>query len=171
MRPRGALGTVVEPTARASATPRVAVARPAAATPRPALAAADATEDATGTADAVASTTADAALARRAELLSRRYLGGHARPVSVRWVDGMDQRWGSCTVLEGRIRLSRRLSTMPGFVRDYVLLHELGHLLVAGHGPDFWTLLRSYPHLDRARGFLDGVDHAVTDAPTPPERR
>ena len=119
----------------------------------------------------MASPDADLALARRAGVLSRRYLGGHARPTNVRWVDDMEQRWGSCTVLEGRIRLSRRLATMPVFVRDYVLLHELAHLLVAGHGPDFWTLLRSYPHLDRARGFLDGVDHAVTGAATPPVPR
>lgn len=48
---------------------------------------------------------------------------------------------------------------MPVHVRDYVLLHELTHLLVPGHGPNFWTLMASYPHVDRARGFLEGVDH------------
>ena len=39
----------------------------------------------------------DAALAARAEQLSRRYLGGHARPTSVRWVSTMGRRWASCT--------------------------------------------------------------------------
>lgn len=39
---------------------------------------------------------------------------------------------------------------------DYVLLHELAHLLSTGHGPQFWALLGGYPHTERARGFLDG---------------
>jgi len=45
---------------------------------------------------------------------------------------------------------------MPSYVIDYVLLHELAHLLVPGHGPDFWAALADYPRLERARGFLDG---------------
>jgi hypothetical protein len=49
---------------------------------------------------------------------------------------------------------------VPDHVLDYVLLHELAHLLVPGHGPGFWRLLASYPRLERARGFLDGLAHA-----------
>ena len=77
----------------------------------------------------------DAALAARAEQLSRRYLGGHARPTSVRWVSTMGRRWASCTPAEGTIRVSDRLRDVPDHVLDYVLLHELAHLLVPGHGP------------------------------------
>ncbi len=102
----------------------------------------------------------DAALARRAAELSERYLGGRARPVSVRWVPAMRTRWASCTPADATIRLSRRLQEMPTWVQDYVLLHELAHLLVPGHGPGFWRLLASYPRLERARGFLDGLAHA-----------
>jgi predicted metal-dependent hydrolase len=46
---------------------------------------------------------------------------------------------------------------MPEYVVDYVLLHELSHLLVPGHGEDFWNLLAGYPRTERARGYLDGV--------------
>lgn len=99
----------------------------------------------------------DADLMTRATDLSERYLGGHARPKSIRWVSNQRSRWGSCTPADGSIRLSDRLCGMPGYVVDYVILHELAHLLVAGHNRDFWTLLRSYPKLERARGFLDGV--------------
>jgi predicted metal-dependent hydrolase len=102
----------------------------------------------------------DAALLSRAETLSRRYLGGHARPTSVRWVSTMGRRWASCTPSDGTIRVSDRLRDVPDFVLDYVVLHELGHLLVHGHGPSFWRLLASYPRLERARGFLDGLAHA-----------
>jgi predicted metal-dependent hydrolase len=103
----------------------------------------------------------DQALATRAERLSRRYLGGHARPDSVRWVTTMDKRWASCTPATGAIRVSDRLRDVPEYVLDYVLLHELAHLLVAGHGAGFWRLLGSYPRLERARGFLDGLAHAA----------
>jgi len=102
----------------------------------------------------------DEALLAHAETLSRRYLGGHARPTSVRWVSTMGRRWASCTPSEGTIRVSDRLRDVPDFVLDYVVLHELAHLLVHGHGPAFWRLLASYPRLERARGFLDGLAHA-----------
>ena len=102
----------------------------------------------------------DETLADRAALLSKRYLGGHARPTSVRWVSTMGRRWGSCTPAEGTIRVSDRLRDVPEYVLDYVLLHELAHLLVPGHGKAFWRLLASYPRLARARGFLDGLAHA-----------
>ena len=46
---------------------------------------------------------------------------------------------------------------MPPYVVDYVLLHELTHLLVHGHGAEFWAWLGRYPQTERARGFLDGV--------------
>ncbi|WP_432586767.1 M48 family metallopeptidase [Streptomyces sp. HD1123-B1] len=99
----------------------------------------------------------DAELAARAELLSEQYLGSRARPASVRWVTNQNTRWGSCTPAEGSIRLSHRLQGMPEYVVDYVLLHELAHLLVPGHGPRFWQLLEAYPRTERARGYLEGV--------------
>jgi predicted metal-dependent hydrolase len=99
----------------------------------------------------------DEELTRRAETLSRRYLDGLARPASVRWVDNQSQRWGSCTIADRTIRLSSRLRGMPTWVVDYVLLHELAHLLVPGHGPDFWEWVDRYPRTERARGYLEGV--------------
>ncbi|MEU6240023.1 M48 family metallopeptidase [Streptomyces sp. NPDC047024] len=99
----------------------------------------------------------DAELTARAERLSAQYFDGRARPASVRWVTNQNTRWGSCTPAEGSIRLSHRLKGMPEYVIDYVLCHELAHLLVPGHGPDFWRLLESYPRTERARGYLEGV--------------
>lgn len=99
----------------------------------------------------------DGDLSVRAAELSERYLSGRTRPTSVRWVTNQNTRWGSCTPAEGSIRLSHRLQGMPDYVIDYVLLHELAHLLVPGHGADFWRLLREYPRTERARGFLEGV--------------
>ncbi|MFJ6756484.1 MULTISPECIES: M48 family metallopeptidase [unclassified Streptomyces] len=102
-------------------------------------------------------TLGDAELTERAERLSEQYFGGRARPRSVRWVTNQNTRWGSCTPAEGSIRLSHRIQGMPEYVVDYVLLHELAHLLVPGHGPRFWELLEAYPRTERARGYLEGV--------------
>lgn len=98
----------------------------------------------------------EAELARRATELSNRYLGGRAVPVSVRWVGNQGARWGSCTPVDASIRLSDRLHGMPDFVINYVLLHELAHLIEPNHGAGFWKLLESYPKLERACGYLDG---------------
>ena len=103
----------------------------------------------------------DAALQQRALLLSRRHLDGLATPTSVRWADNQQARWGSCSIDDGSIRLSRRLEGMPPWVVDYVLLHELAHLLVPGHGPDFWALVQRYDRCERARGYLQGVSDAA----------
>jgi predicted metal-dependent hydrolase len=99
----------------------------------------------------------DEELVARAMRLSAKHLDGRARPDSVRWVTNQNFRWGSCTPSEGSIRLSHRLQGMPEYVVDYVLLHELAHLLVPGHGPSFWKLLESYSRTERARGYLEGV--------------
>jgi predicted metal-dependent hydrolase len=102
----------------------------------------------------------DDELMTRAAELSRRYLGGRATPAAVRWVDNQRERWGSCTPADRTIRLSRRLLGMPDYVIDYVLLHELAHLLEPGHGSQFWQLLEGFDRLERARGFLEGVTAA-----------
>jgi predicted metal-dependent hydrolase len=103
----------------------------------------------------------DADLENRAHELSRRHLGGRAIPASVRWVGNQRARWGSCTPDDGTIRLSTRLRGMPAWVVDYVLVHELAHLIVPGHGADFWKLVGNYPKAERARGYLEGVAAAA----------
>jgi predicted metal-dependent hydrolase len=106
----------------------------------------------------------DVELRARATSLSKRYLDGKARPASVRWVANQGSRWGSCTPADGTIRLSTRLQGMPSWVVDYVLVHELAHLLEAGHTDAFWRMVERYPRSERARGFLEGVE-AVSRLP------
>ena len=108
----------------------------------------------------------DAQLLERAMELSARYLDGLAVPASVTWSAHQERRWGSCTVDDRTIRISTRVRGLPSWVLDYVLVHELAHLLQAGHGPGFWELVERYPRTERARGFLEGVafthDHGDT---------
>jgi hypothetical protein len=103
----------------------------------------------------------DDQLIARAQQLSRRYLDGRAEPATVRFVSNQRRRWGSCTPVDRSIRLSDRLVAMPEYVVDYVLLHELVHLLVSDHGPQFEAWMQRYPRLLEARAFLAGVDHAT----------
>jgi hypothetical protein len=78
-------------------------------------------------------------------------------------VDNQQRRWGSCTPADGTIRVSSRLRSMPAYVVDYVLVHELAHLLEAQHDARFWALVARYPRAERARGFLEGVETARAD--------
>ena len=103
----------------------------------------------------------DDVLFERARELAVRYLDGRVAPKSVRWVANQHTRWGSCTPEDGTIRLSVQLRGMPAWVVDYVLVHELSHLLEPGHGPAFWKLVNRYPKTERARGYLEGVAAAA----------
>lgn len=105
----------------------------------------------------------DAELRARADRLADRYLDG-VRASDVRWSPRMQHRWGSCTPATGQIRISDRLAVVPDLVLDYVLVHELAHLLVTGHPPRFHALVARYPHTDRARGYLDGYQAGLAVA-------
>ena len=99
----------------------------------------------------------DQELAGRARRLTARYLSDYSHvvlPASVRWVTNQNGRWGSCTPDDGTIRISHRIQEMPDWVLDYVLLHELSHLVVPSHSGRFWDLVNRYPKAERARGYL-----------------
>ena len=106
---------------------------------------------------------ADRDLTERAVDLFERYLAepGSAAPrLTVAWSARQQQRWGSCTTATGEIRLSDRLQAMPDWVTDYVLIHELSHLLERTHSARFHELVARYPHSERAKGFLEGWQSA-----------
>lgn len=106
-------------------------------------------------------------LLERAVRLNDRWLGGLATPISVRWVTNQKSRWGSCTPGDRTIRLSERLQGMPGWVVDYVLVHELAHLLEPGHDPKFWAWVDRYPQAEKAKGYLLGWSAAARLDPPP----
>jgi len=104
-------------------------------------------------------------LTRRAVSLFERYVSPVVTeslpPFHVRWVTNQNRRWGSCTPADATIRLSSRLQPMPAWVVDYVLLHEVLHLIEYGHTRRFRTLLNRYPLAERARGYLEGYATGV----------
>lgn len=94
----------------------------------------------------------EGALERKAAELARRY--GLPAPAAIEWVPTQQSRWGYCVVDDRAIKLSLALSDYPAWVRDYVIVHELAHLVIHDHSPEFWALVSRYPLTERARGFL-----------------
>ena len=95
----------------------------------------------------------EGALLRRAGQLGDRYLGG-LRPRDISWVAEQRSRWASCSPVDGSIAISAAIADYPPWVRDYVILHELAHLVVPDHSERFWALVGAYPKAERARGYL-----------------
>ncbi|NCC39613.1 MAG: M48 family peptidase [Gammaproteobacteria bacterium] len=63
-------------------------------------------------------------------------------------------RWGSCTP-NGDLNFNWRLIKAPLFVIDYVIAHELAHLIEPNHGPRFWSIVRTrIVGLDKAKAWL-----------------
>ncbi|WP_395402514.1 M48 family metallopeptidase [Pseudoduganella sp. UC29_106] len=65
-----------------------------------------------------------------------------------------DTRWGSCTV-QRVIRLNWKLMHFSLPLIDYVVAHELAHILEMNHSPRFWAHVgRIYPQYDEAKNLL-----------------
>jgi predicted metal-dependent hydrolase len=104
-------------------------------------------------------------LARRARELNRLYFGGKLKLSEIKWVTNQHHRYGSCTPSTATIRISDRVARMPLWVLDYVLVHELAHLVEANHSRGFWALVARYPLTERARGYLIAVGMESEEGP------
>lgn len=82
----------------------------------------------------------------------------HARALGVEFngakiVDSR-YRWGSCTAHD-TVTFNWRLIKAPIFVIDYVIVHELAHLIEANHTPKFWNVVSAQiPRIEQARAWL-----------------
>lgn len=99
----------------------------------------------------------DKALEKRAHRLNHQYFDGLLRWESIAWVANQNKRHGSCTPGRGTIRISHRIAEMPRFVQDYIIIHELAHLVEPSHSKKFWEVVYRYPRAERARGYLMAV--------------
>lgn len=106
---------------------------------------------------------------KRTEALREWYVGkanekiiprvkGHARRLGVDVAGGkiVDNRyrWGSCT-LKNNVNFNWRLIKAPMFVIDYVIIHELAHLIESNHTPRFWNIVRAQSStMEKAKAWL-----------------
>ncbi|WP_437594966.1 M48 family metallopeptidase [Sorangium sp. So ce1000] len=75
-------------------------------------------------------------------------------------VTDQEKRWGSCS--RGVLRLNWRIVQAPRALVDYVLAHELTHLIHDRHGREFWaTLGRVMPDYEARRARLGEIGPAL----------
>ncbi|WP_043766003.1 M48 family metallopeptidase [Algiphilus aromaticivorans] len=96
--------------------------------------------------------------AQLAEVLEQRmpHWAAHMGLALPEWhIRNMATRWGSCNPTRGRINIALRLMAQPSACLDYVIVHELAHLRVAGHNPAFWeTVAGAMPEWRSAHDHL-----------------
>ena len=89
-----------------------------------------------------------------AQRLNERYFAGKVKINRIEYVTNQSRKFGCCSYKSRNIRISHRLRTMPAWVRDYVIFHEIAHLVEPNHGKSFWNILSRYRLTERARGYL-----------------
>jgi len=73
-------------------------------------------------------------------------------------------RWGSCTV-QGNVDFNWRLIKAPMFVIDYVVVHELAHLIESNHTSRFWNVVRAAaPTMEKAKAWLKEHGQVLEEA-------
>jgi predicted metal-dependent hydrolase len=95
----------------------------------------------------------DSWLVQRAAELNKKYFDG-SLDFSIRFVTNQNSRFGSCTSLDRTIRISERVKTMPIWVQDYIIIHELAHLIYPDHSKKFWEKVNRFRYAERAKGYL-----------------
>ena len=93
-------------------------------------------------------------LTQRAGEFNLEYFGNRLKINSIEYVTSQNFKFGCCNYRTGNIRISHRISAMPKWVRDYVIIHELAHLVEPNHSQAFWDIVNCYKLSERARGYL-----------------
>ena len=86
--------------------------------------------------------------------LNKIYFDGKIKIKSIEYVTNQQKICGSCNYKKKTIRISHCLAHMPEWVRDYVIIHEMAHILEPNHSKAFWDIVYRYKLVERARGFL-----------------
>jgi predicted metal-dependent hydrolase len=106
---------------------------------------------------------ADKVLVRRARELNKQFFSGKLRIDSIEYVTDQNSKFGCCDYRRRKIRIAHHVAQMPAWVLDYVLVHELAHLIHPDHGADFWRLVSQYRHVERAKGYLTAKGYELND--------
>ena len=95
---------------------------------------------------------------------NERYFNGKLKINSIEYVTDQNSKFGCCNYRDASIRISHRLSRMPEWVRDYVIIHEMAHLIEPNHGRAFWNIVSHYELAERAKGYLMASFGSAQDA-------
>lgn len=105
----------------------------------------------------------DHALSSRARELNMKYFSGKLKFESIEYVTDQNSKFGCCDYERRKIRIAHHVAFMPAWVRDYVLVHELAHLIHHDHGAEFWKACAGYKHMERAKGYLLAKGYELND--------
>jgi len=84
--------------------------------------------------------------------------------VTRNFLQRMKTKWGSCNHKAGHIRLNTQLVTKPNDLLEYVIVHEMAHLIEPTHSDRFLTILgRHYPAWREARAELNELPLAAEE--------
>jgi len=89
-----------------------------------------------------------------ADRLNKEYFNDKLEIISITYSANQDKIFGSCNYKTKEIRISHRLVQMPYWIRDYVIIHEMAHLIESNHSKAFWDIVYRYRLTERARGYL-----------------
>jgi len=98
----------------------------------------------------------DERLQKRTQEINKQYFNG-ILDFEIKYVTNQTSKFGSCTPRTKMIRVSDRIATMPQWVQDYVIIHELAHLIYTNHSKKFWEKVYQYKYTERAKGYLIAV--------------
>ena len=96
-------------------------------------------------------------LQQHAQALNEKYFNGSLK-FSIMFVTNQNSRFGSCTSIDKTIRISEQVKAMPMWVQDYIIIHELTHLIHPDHSKAFWSKVNQYKYAERAKGYLIAID-------------
>ena len=92
-----------------------------------------------------------------AQRLNEKYFENKLNVKVIEYSINQNSKFGCCNYRTGHIRISHRLSLMPAWVRDYVIVHEMAHLIEPNHSQSFWDIVKRYELYERAKGYLMAV--------------
>jgi len=89
-----------------------------------------------------------------ARKINEQYFENKLKVNSIEYATDQESKYGCCNYSSGRIRISHKVGLMPDWVRDYVVIHEMAHLIEPNHSAGFWEIISRYKLAERARGYL-----------------
>jgi predicted metal-dependent hydrolase len=95
-------------------------------------------------------------LQKRANDLNKQYFNNMLE-FDIKFVSNQTSKFGSCTPKNKSIRISDRIISMPRWVQDYIIIHELAHLIHPNHSKEFWKEVYQYKYVERAKGYLIAI--------------
>jgi len=89
-----------------------------------------------------------------AKILNKQYFNNQLKIKGIEYSINQNSRFGCCNYHTAKILISHKIGLMPKWVRKYVLVHEMAHLIEPNHGRVFWEIVGRYKLAERARGYL-----------------